>query len=315
MKLGSVLFYNVYTSDSTNTTQVDTIINMTNVDPTRGIGIHLFFVDSANCNIADAFICLTPNQTTSFLASDIDPDVTGYIVAVAVDSIGRPVSFNALAGDELIAAPTGHRFGLAAVAAARRDGASSPINSDASTATMFFNGVQYDLLPYVLVLDSFPSQAAGIGSPAANTVLFVYSPLPNLAVPDGFSGRLFFIVHDDQENSFSGSLSLACYLSSDKRRITSIRTTPNINTIVPNGHTGWAAFYGVGSREVASDTAGGTTTVSNFPLMGAVATKFGVFTGGHNLHYATTFPGYSITIPVIPPNCPTVDLPTMGSSL
>ena len=318
MKLGSVLFYNVYTSDSGNTSQVDTMINITNVDPARPIAVHLFFIDSLTCNIADAFICLTPNQTATFFASEIDPDVTGYIVAVAVDSSGRPVSFNRLAGDALVGTSTGHRFGLAAVAAARRDGDfASPFNADGFTATMFFNNAQYDALPGALVLDSFPSQSAGFGLSSANTQLYVYSPLPDLSVPDGFIGSLFFLVRDDQENTYSASLPLFCYLSSDKRRITSLRTSPNINTIVPPGHTGWAAFYGLGSRRVVRSPAGDTTTLTQVPLMGAVATKIGVFTGGHNLRYATVFnaPGYSITIPIIPPGCPTVDLPIRGSNL
>ena len=313
MKLGSVLFFNYYTSDPNNIGSVDTIFNLTNVHPTSDIALHLFFVDSTTCNVADAFFCLTRNQTSSFRASDIDPGVAGYVIAVAVDSFGRPVSFNALAGDAMIGTPTGHRFLLPAVVAARRDATAqmpitaSPINSDGQTATLFFNGAQYDFLPQTLVLDSFPSQVAGIGAPAGNTALYVYSPLPNLTAPDTFSGSLFFLLYDDQEHSFSGTMSLNCFLSSSKQRISSVRTTPNVNTIVPSGHTGWASFYGLGDRTVTSNTAGGTLTLSNFPLMGATATRLGNFNGGHNLRLATTFIGYSITIPVFVPNCGTVD--------
>jgi hypothetical protein len=318
LKLGSVLFFNYYVSDSINPSQVNTTINITNVDPARGIALHIFFVDSLTCSAADSFLCLTRNQTASFMASDIDPDVTGYILVVAVDSIGRPVSFNALAGDALIAAPTGHRFALPAVAVARRDGIfASPLNADGITASMFFNQAQYDALPFVMVLDAFPSQVAGPGTSAGNTLLFVYSPQSNLLQSDGFSGTLFFMVRDDQENTFSGTLPIACYLASDKRRITSIRTSPNINTIVPSGRSGWAAFYGIGSRSIICNTSGDRITLSNFPLMGATATRIGVLNGGHNLRYATIFnaPGYSITIPVIPPDCPSIDAPTKASSL
>jgi len=84
-KLGSVLFFNYYTSDALSS-QVNTRINLTNVHPTQDIIVHIFFVDSNTCIIADAFLCLTGNQTTTFLASDLDPNVTGYLVAVAVDS-------------------------------------------------------------------------------------------------------------------------------------------------------------------------------------------------------------------------------------
>ncbi len=317
-KLGSVLFFNYYTSDAASS-QVNTRINITNVNSVQDIVVHIFFVDSVTCNIADAFICLTRNQTTNFVISDLDPNVTGYMVVVAVDSVGRPVSFNFLAGDELVVTSTAHRFGLAAVAAARRDGNfASPINSDGVTATMFFDGQQYDALPYTMVLDSFPSQVAGIGAPLADTRLYVYSPLSDLATGGpAFSGTLFFLVHDDQENTFSGQLPLNCFLASDKQRITSVRTSPNINKIVPSGQTGWATFYAFGNRTITCNTSGGTVSLTNVPLMGATATKVGNFTGGHNLRYATVFnaPGYSITVPVFAAGCQSIDLPTNGGSI
>jgi hypothetical protein len=320
-KLGSVLFFNYYTSDAASS-QVNTRINITNANPVQDIAVHIFFVDGSTCSVADAFICLTKNQTSSFVASDLDPNVTGYLIVVAVDAQGRPASFNYLAGDELVVTSTAHRFSLAAMAAARRDGNfASPTNSDGITSTMFFNGAQYDYLPFTMSLDSFPSQVSGIGAPLADTRLYVYSPLSDLTGSGAaLSATLFFIVHDDQENSFSGQLPLGCYLASDKQRVSSIRTAPNINTIVPSGRTGWATFYAIGNRTIICNPNGSTTRLTNVPLMGAVATKIGSavtgFTGGHNLRYATVFnPGYSITVPIFPPGCHSVDLPTEGSSI
>ncbi|MCI0663300.1 MAG: hypothetical protein L0220_19730, partial [Acidobacteria bacterium] len=230
-KLGSVLFFNYYTSDALST-QVNTRINITNANPTQDVSLHLFFVDSVTCIVADVFTCLTRNQTIGFDITDFDPNVTGYLIVIAVDSEGKPIGFNFLAGDELVVTPTAHRFGLAAMAAARRDGDfASPINSDGFSSTLFFNGQQYDFLPYVMMLDSFPSQVSGIGAPLADTRLYVYSPLSDLATGDNsFSGTLFFFVHDDMERTFSGQLPLTCFITSDKQRVTSIRTSPNINT-------------------------------------------------------------------------------------
>jgi hypothetical protein len=318
-KLGSVLFFNYYTSDALSA-QVNTRISITNANPTQDVAVHFFFVDSVTCNVADVFTCLTKNETLTFDATDFDPNVTGYLIAIAVDSQGRPISFNYLAGDELVVTPTAHRFGLAAVAAARRDGVfASPINSDGLTSTLFFNGQQYDFLPFAMVLDSFPSQVSGIGAPLADTRLYVYSPLSDLVLGEStFSGLLFFLVYDDMERSFSGQLPLNCFITSDKQRITSIRTSPNINTIVPAGRTGWAKFYATGKRTIVGDTNGCTVQLSNAPLMGATATRVGSYTGGHNLRYATTFnaPGYSITIPVIAPPCgPNTEFSERGSSL
>lgn len=318
-KPGSALFFNYYTSDAASS-QVDTRVSVTNISPVRDIAVHLFFVDSATCNVADSFLCLTRNQTASFVMSDLDPNVTGYLVVVAVDSQGRPVSFNFLAGDELVVTSTAHRFGLAAVAAARRDGDfASPVNNDGVSSTMVFDGRQYDLLPQTMILDSFPSQVGGIGSSLADTRLYVYSPLADLSSGGpAFNGTLSFLVHDDQERTFSAQLSFSCFLSSDKQRITSIRTVPNINTIVPTGRSGWATFSATGLRVI--DCGDGSNTairLSSVPLMGATATRTGGFTGGHNLRYATVFrsPGYSITVPVISPPCDSIDLPTRASSL
>lgn len=315
-KLGSVLFYNYYVSDASSLS-VNTRFTITNANPTQDIAIHLFFVDSTTCNVADSFICLTKNQTASFLASDIDPNTTGYLIAIAVDNEGRPASFNYLAGDELIVAPTGHRFSLLAVAAARRDGLfASPANADGVTATMYFNGDQYDYLPFTMVLDNFPSQQAGAGSAGGDTRLYVYTPLSNLTGASAPAGSLFFLVHDDQESTYSGVLTYTCYLSSDKQRITSIRTAPNINTLVQPGQSGWASFSASGSFAVRSDSVGSTITLRNLPLLASTATRLGNFTGGHNLRYSTVFnPGYSITLPLIPPSCGSIELPTRDSNL
>lgn len=326
-KLGSVLFFNYYVSDSTSS-QVNTRINITNTNPAQDIALHLFFVDSATCNIADATLCLTRNQTVSFLISDFDPNVAGYLMVVAVDNLGRPTGFNFLAGDEFVITPTAHRFGLAAVAAARLDATvnggtvtnySSPTNEAGTTSAMLFDGRQYDYLPFTMVLDSFPSQVGGVGSPLGDTRLYVYSPLPDVSASGNISSSvLFFLLHDDQEGTYSASLPLNCYLSSDKQRVSSIRTVPNLNTIVPAGRSGWASFYASGARTIACDSTGSTTTtISNVPLMGATATRAGNFTGGHNLRQATVFPGYSITVPVFgnPPDCPSVTRTTRGGSL
>src|SRR5207249_11887622 len=123
--------------------------------------VHLFFVDGSTCTPADAFICLTPNQTMSFLASDFDPGTTGYIVAVAVDERGCPLNFNFLIGDEFIKLSSGHQANLGAEAIAAIAGGLPVCDALAGTATLAFDGVSYNPLPRVLAVDNFPSQADG----------------------------------------------------------------------------------------------------------------------------------------------------------
>ncbi|MDQ3011527.1 MAG: hypothetical protein M3X11_12580, partial [Acidobacteriota bacterium] len=112
-KAGSVLIYNIYTSGATSGQTQNTRINITNTSTSSGAAVHLFFI-SDGCAIADAFICLTATQTATFLASDIDPGVSGYVVAIATDSNGCPVAFNFLIGDEYVKFTSGHAANLGA---------------------------------------------------------------------------------------------------------------------------------------------------------------------------------------------------------
>ncbi|NDD65868.1 MAG: hypothetical protein EBZ36_18105, partial [Acidobacteria bacterium] len=88
-KPASILIFNLYSSSINNVTN-DTRISLTNTNSVSPVMVHLFFVDGSSGSVKDQFVTLTQNQTTTFMASDIDPEVTGYIIAVAVDSNGCP---------------------------------------------------------------------------------------------------------------------------------------------------------------------------------------------------------------------------------
>src|SRR5262249_42964445 len=62
-KPGSVLFFNLYTSNAANPLAENTRFSLTNTSPANVAFVHLFFVDGGSCSVADAYICLTPNQT------------------------------------------------------------------------------------------------------------------------------------------------------------------------------------------------------------------------------------------------------------
>ena len=103
-KTGSVLIFPYYNSKNGSDTRL-TISNIGDMNAT----IHLFFVD-ASCNQSDISICLTPNASQSFLASEYDPENTGYLIAVAVSNdaakwgaaIGCPVQYNGLIGNAFV---------------------------------------------------------------------------------------------------------------------------------------------------------------------------------------------------------------------
>ena len=110
-KAGSVLVFPYYIS-STGQIKSDTRISITNTSALGNTAanltrVHLFLLSGANCTQADLFVCLTPNATASFKASDYDPDNSGYILAVAVDGAGRPIQNNVLIGNAFVNDNTG----------------------------------------------------------------------------------------------------------------------------------------------------------------------------------------------------------------
>ncbi|MBK8316609.1 MAG: hypothetical protein IPL01_22390 [Acidobacteria bacterium] len=157
-KAGSVLFYNIYSSDAANYNAQNTRISITNTHPVLRATVHLFFVDGVSCTAADQYLCLTPNQTYTFLASDIDPGTTGYLVAVAVDDRGCPIDFNYLIGDEYIKLNSGHAANLGAEAISALAGGLPLCDLNSTTATLNFDGVSYNGVPRVLAVDNIPAK-------------------------------------------------------------------------------------------------------------------------------------------------------------
>lgn len=269
LKPSSVLFFNKYVSNPSAPQQQDTQINVTNVNPDQGINIHMFMVDGSTCSIADFYLGLSQNQTASFLASDFDPGVQGYIVGVAVS--GGPTQFNYLIGDELIREFDGKVANLQAVGFSKITPGDVIPNGD-GTATLLFNGVEYDQFPVVLGASSFNSQVTH------STNIALYSPMSNLMVGNPTSTTVFTLVFDDNEVPHSTNIRVPCYLQAP---LSSLRVTGgSINAIVPAGATGWLKLNAI-SR----------------PLLGAILTRGPVFNGGHNLHPITYLATYAITVP------------------
>lgn len=77
----SILVYNLYASSLTDPSQRDTNLSITNVNNSQAAWVHLFLVANS-CAVADFYVCLTANQTTSLLASDIDPGIMSYAIAI-----------------------------------------------------------------------------------------------------------------------------------------------------------------------------------------------------------------------------------------
>jgi len=292
-KAGSVLIYNVYTS-ATDPTRQNTRISLTNTNVTRPVSVHLFFVDGTSCSIADSFLCLTQNQTTSFLASDLDPGTSGYLVAVATGPDGCPINFNYLIGDEYVKFQSGHAANLGAEAISALAGGLPFCNANSPTAQLNFDGISYNPVPRVLALDSIPSRADG-----NDTLLILNRIGGNLGTGANTLINLFGILFDDSEIGlsfgFGGASSSpgTCQFRGSLSN-TFPRVTPRFEQFIPAGRTGWAKIY----------------SQADIGLSGAMInfnpnanTSAGAFNQGHNLHILTNTNSANYIIPVFPPGC------------
>jgi hypothetical protein len=288
-RTGSVLIYNLYTSSADGIRQ-NTRINLTNTDLSRGVTLHLFFVDGSTCQVADNFLCLTANQTASFLASDLDPATTGYLIAVAVDQNGCPISFNSMIGDAYVKFASGHAANLAAQSAPAIAGGLPLCDANATTATLAFDGVSYGPLPHVLAADSVPSRADG-----NDTMLVLNRISGNLATGAGTIGSVFGVLYDDAEMPLSFNLaSGACQLRGSISA-NFPRTTPRFDQFVPAGRSGYMKFW------ISGGTAAMTGATINLNTNAAGSSD--AYNQGHNLHVVTVTTSASITIPVFTPGC------------
>lgn len=155
-KPGSVLVFPYYTSSGANKT--DTRITISNIGDTNVI-VHLFLIDGATCQASDFFLCLTPHASFSFKASEFDPDVTGWVLAVAVDQNGNPVQNNVLIGNAFVQ-DGAYQGNYGATAFAARSATPATLLND--VARLNFNGFGYDPVPAQLAVEiQSPLDAVG----------------------------------------------------------------------------------------------------------------------------------------------------------
>lgn len=287
-KAGSVLIFPFYSSNITRPSFENTRLNLTNADTSRAAYVHLFFIESGG-QVADSFICLTPNHTVTLQTAEIDPGVSGFVVAVAVDrTTGCPINFNFLIGDEYVKLATGHAANLSAQAFAALPGAQFQCDASAVTADLDFDGLMYNAAPRVLAIDSLAAPDEG------NSTLLILNRIGG-DLRDRISslGQMFGILYDDVENphsfDFSGSAQLRRLLTKDYPR-----TTPRPAEIIPAGHTGWMKVWMSSDRAMIG-------AVINFNP--GAASQVSAWNQGHNLHTLTLNTKSTFTMPVFAPHC------------
>lgn len=281
-KAASVLIYNLYSS-GLNPAQQDTRVTLTNVHPQLPSYVHLFFVDGSTCSMANWTITLTQNQTVSLLMSDIDPNVTGYIIAVTVDEFGCPNSFNYMVGEALVKLDSGHSANLPAVGVPALLGGLLQCGAQDNQAQLRFDGVSYVGLPRTLAVSSLMSRAEGTDS------LLVLNRIGgSLLEKVPAVGQLSGLLFNDSETAGSFTLAGASCQSRFTLNNNFPRTSPRYDQLIPAGRTGWMKF----------------STISDTAITGAVVNNLAPtnFSSGHNLHTLTTTNSVVVTMPIYPPN-------------
>ena len=287
-KAGSVLYYNFYTSNPAAPGSANTRFTITNTNEDLGGIVHLFFVEGATCSVADRFVCLTRNQTMTFLASEQDPGTTGYLVAVAVDFRGCPVNFNYLIGDEYVKLQTGEFGSLGAESIAAL--ASVPAICDQNTVVtaLSFNGVNYNRVPRVLSLSNISSRADGVV-----TRLVVNRVGGNLSTTAGSIGLIFGVLYNDEEQPHSFSIPFSACQRVGQLDNDFPRTTPRFQQVIPAGQSGWLKLWSTSDVGILG------AAIASVPNAQSAA---GTFNGAHNLH-KLRLTSDAVLIPVFPPAC------------
>lgn len=275
-KLGSVLIYNVISSSTLSPSARNTEISITNHHDTQSTTVRLFYIEGQT-GVARRSppIVLAPGQVVSLLASVVAPLLEGYAIALAVDGVnGCPISFNHLSGSAAVKLSSGHRADLGAEAiAALYTGAIAGCTDISSTATLAFDGAQYNRMAATVAIDNFGAAADG---DAGLLVLNRISGDLTTAI-----GSLGFAYEGAASggDSFSGGVINS---GTPQQR----QSTENF-LAVPAGETGWLSINaGVG-------VAG---AFLNFNSNAASAA--GAFTAGHNLH-RLALANHSLVVPVL----------------
>ena len=274
-KPGSILFFNRFSSNPVNPAQGDTQISITNFYQSAPISLHFFLVDGGTCSVANFGTMLTQAQTTTFLMSDYDPGVFGYLIVVAESmTSGRPTSFNWLGGVAHIRENDGRIGALPAISIAKVSAGDVSPDPVTSELKLRFNGSEYDRLPTVLAVTSFDSQVS------VSSFLYIYSPPTNLYFGEsGNTVNIFCLIFNDTEQSRSSSFSLNCYRQDSLTNI--FNRSGGINQHVPPGRSGWIRLSGSGSA-----------------ILGSLMTRSSRFGGGYNLHAITLLGNHEIRVPV-----------------
>lgn len=290
-KVGSFLAFPYYTSKL----GTDTRITISNVGDNPAT-VHLFLVDQS-CNQADSFLCITPNGSQTFLASEYDPENMGYVLAVAVDDLGRPYQNNVLVGNAFVQdgnyvgnygaeAFWAHRFNVA------------DINIETMEATLYFYTTDCD---HICGYDAFPSEF----------IAEVQSPNDTIGQKIVVSGLAGSLVHNDGLAAASSQVGIGIAYNNDERAGSygspftgTCQKNFVIDTRTPRVPGGLGNQAGLSTPLIPSGKTGTLKWSVGGGAAGIIMTPKGngnKWSGIRTLHKTALKQGL-LTIPILPPN-------------
>lgn len=292
-KAGSVLFFHRYTSNSQQANTINTLLTITNTNPLDGINVRLFFADINGCFTSERDFALTANQTRTFVASELAPDMSGYAVAVAIDPRGVPTQFNWLIGTAAISDSLGHEASYNAFSVAKRSAGSVRTIDSPATVNLTFDNAEYDRLPKNVAVDNVQVQS---GQFPHFTDLALYSPAGNLITGGSAAKQINAVAYEQNGTAHLKTIEAGCGIA---QRITDI--WPEMNTFITEDKPAWANFS-------ATDLVTGTAV----PVLGMSLTdREGIPQhNARNMQVLSWLDSYQITFPIIVPLSPSTDVNT-----
>ncbi len=276
-KAGSVLVFPYYTSKIA--TKADTRLSLSNVG-TKQAYLHIFLLDGATCQQADYSVCLTPNGSFTFTASETDPETTGWVLVVATDAQGKPVQNNALIGNAFL--KDGNYLGNYSAESFWANSANvATINNN--TATLRFDDTGYDAVPNQVAIE-IQSPRDVVGQKVVTVGLNGDLNEAQLKGAGQVGAGVAYNANENPFGSFVGFLTGTCQAISTITT-TNPRVPLTMGGLVPSGQAGTLKLN-IGSG------VGLLLTPQN-------ATKWSGIRGLHKT--STTFS--TITIPLTPPIC------------
>lgn len=283
---GSVLVFNIYTSKATMPQAENTLVSIVNTG-SKSIGVLLYFV-RANCTekAEPVWLFLNPNQAKSFQAVDIDPDSSGYIIAVAVDpQTGIPVNHNFLMGDEYVKFASGYAGHLEAVQFTALFKGNLSVQD--GLAKLAFDGEVYSQAPRELAICAPFDRASG------NQTMLILNPLNgNLAQNSPTIRSIYGELFNDEEESavFTFAMSGCQFRSVFSNSFP--RVPHGFDSMTGSGRASWIRIK----------------SFNYMGLVGAVlsmnpnsAANSNAFSGTHNLHAMSQAASSTVIVPIPPP--------------